>query len=75
MNTADASGLSAAPMAMRAPLDAMSRIFLALGRHYNTNSNQILVVEGDLDFARLRAAMWRAVHRFPHLLHCPEGRR
>ena len=52
----------------RAPLDTLSRIFLALARHYNTNSNQILVVAGDLDLDRLRGAVGRAVQKFEHVL-------
>lgn len=51
--------------------DALARIFLALGRHYNTNSNQILVVRGDLDLERLRGAVHSAARKFAHVLHAP----
>jgi NRPS condensation-like uncharacterized protein len=50
------------------PIDALAKIFLALGRHYNTNSNQILVIQGDLDLQRLKTAVHAAVQRFQHVL-------
>jgi len=52
-------------------LDAPARLFLGLARDYNTNSNQVLVVRGDLDGARLRDAVHRAVRRFAHVLLDP----
>lgn len=49
-------------------LGALSDIFLRLGEHYNTNSNQIVVVAGALDIARLTRAVHAAVADFPLLL-------
>jgi NRPS condensation-like uncharacterized protein len=62
---ADASAATA-PGVLR--LDALSDIFLQLGRHYNTNSNQIVVVEGMLDIERLDQAVRMALAQFPSLL-------
>jgi hypothetical protein len=66
--TTAASPLSGAKPLMDAPLDALARIFLALGQHYNTNSNQIMAIQGDLDLERLRGAVRRAVCRYDHVL-------
>lgn len=52
-------------------LDALSDIFLRLGEHYNTNSNQILVVRGMLDTQRLTRALQAAVLQFPLLMQRP----
>jgi hypothetical protein len=52
-------------------LDALSDIFLQLGRHYNTNSNQIVVVRGMLDAGQLDQAVRAALAQFPSLLRRP----
>ncbi|WP_143062252.1 hypothetical protein [Paraburkholderia diazotrophica] len=50
------------------PLDALAAAFVELARYDNTNTNQIVIVQGVVDAGRLASAVVRAASAFPLLL-------